>query len=198
MRFPLSGKPKSPTAGAPDGAWEAMTAEDRTIVNRVLANWGKAIAAYEYQLISVDSPFDQFVSAGPGLGRRSPAAAKRGARLFVGKAACIDCHSGPQLTDEQFHNIGVPQTGLAVPTTSLCPTSTDPTRNATASRARAATRGARAKGCGACRPTRASRPGCAPARTATTRATARAPRITATRSMTSRARGGRRACATSR
>ena len=91
----------------------------------MLANWGKAIAAYEYKLISVDSPFDQFVSAGRGFGRRSPAAAKRGARLFVGKAACIDCHSGPQLTDELFHNIGVPQTGLAVPTTSLCPTSTD-------------------------------------------------------------------------
>ena len=125
MRFPLSGKPKSAKAGTPDGAWEAMAPEDRTIINRVIANWGKAIAAYEYQLISVGSPFDQFVSAG----RESVAisgAAKRGARLFVGKAACIDCHSGPQLTDEQFHNVGVPQTGLAVPTMSACPTRDDP------------------------------------------------------------------------
>ena len=124
MRFPLSGKPKPTTAGAPDGIWEAMTADDRAIVNRVLANWGKAIAAYEYQLISVGSPFDQFVSAGRDSDAIS-GAAKRGARLFVGKAACIDCHSGPHLTDEQFHNVGVPQTGLAVPTTSLCPTNTD-------------------------------------------------------------------------
>jgi len=123
-RFPSSGKPKAATVGALDGAWEMMAADDRTTVNRVLVNWGKAIAAYEYQLVSIDSPFDQFVTAGKESTVIS-GAAKRGARLFVGKAACIDCHNGPQLTDEQFHNVGVPQTGVAVPTTSLCPTNAD-------------------------------------------------------------------------
>ena len=28
-------------------------------------------------------------------------------RLFIGKASCIDCHNGPALSDNQFHNIGV-------------------------------------------------------------------------------------------
>ena len=47
-------------------------------------------------------------------------AAKRGARLFVGKASCIDCHNGPMLTDKGFHNIGIPQVGDHVPTLADC------------------------------------------------------------------------------
>jgi cytochrome c peroxidase len=128
-RFPPSGKPKSPVACAPDGIWEAKGSDQMPLVaqmtvNTVLVNWAKAIAAYEYELISVDSPFDQFVRAGKDSNLIS-GAARRGARLFVDKAACIDCHSGPQLTDEDFHNIGVTQIGLGVPTTSLCPDAAD-------------------------------------------------------------------------
>ena len=112
------------------------------MVTRILVNWAKAIAAYEYTLISVDSHFDEFVAAGARLHAIS-AAAKRGARLFVGKAACVDCHAGPQLTDELFHDIGVPQTGWP----SRRPPTVRPTRRmaATASRASAARRGGRTK-----------------------------------------------------
>jgi cytochrome c peroxidase len=122
--FPPNGKPKSPLAGTPDGVWEGMARSDQAIVNRVLANWGKAIAAYEYELVSTESPFDAFVRAGWDSDLIS-GAAKRGARLFVDKAACIDCHSGPMLTDDDFHNIGVAQIGLAVPTTDLCSVAKD-------------------------------------------------------------------------
>jgi cytochrome c peroxidase len=97
-----------------------MSPDDREIVNRMLVNWAKAIAAYEYQLVSRNSPFDHFVQSGRDSTGIS-GAAKRGARLFVGKGSCVDCHSGPLLTDEQFHDIGIPQTGPAVPTTSDCP-----------------------------------------------------------------------------
>ena len=38
-------------------------------------------------------------------------AAKRGALLFYGEAGCAQCHSGNLLTDQQFHNIAVPQIG---------------------------------------------------------------------------------------
>jgi cytochrome c peroxidase len=48
----------------------------------------------------------------------SPAAI-RGARLFVGRAGCLECHSGPMLSDFLFHNIGVPQAGEHVPPTDL-------------------------------------------------------------------------------
>lgn len=34
-------------------------------------------------------------------------AEERGRSLFHGKAGCANCHSGPDLTDDQFHNIGL-------------------------------------------------------------------------------------------
>jgi cytochrome c peroxidase len=122
VRFPASGKPKGP--GKPDGAWE-MPGVDQAAINRILVNWAKAIAAYEYTLISKDSPFDAYVATGPDSDLIS-GAAKRGARLFVGKAGCSDCHAGQQLTDELFHNVGVPQTGQAVPILADCPATADP------------------------------------------------------------------------
>jgi cytochrome c peroxidase len=116
--LPANGKPKQ-------AAFDALPADQKDLATGILVNWAKAIAAYESRLISVGSPFDQFVAEGPQSTRISQAA-KRGARLFVGKGACVDCHSGPQLTDEQFHNIGVPQTGTAVPKLEDCPASADP------------------------------------------------------------------------
>ena len=38
-------------------------------------------------------------------------AAVRGLILFKGKARCIVCHNGTNFTDNQFHNLGVPQVG---------------------------------------------------------------------------------------
>ena len=60
------------------------------------------------------------MAAGPGSGWIS-AQAERGARLFVGKASCIDCHNGPLFSDGLFHDIGVPQRGDHVPTVADCP-----------------------------------------------------------------------------
>jgi cytochrome c peroxidase len=31
-----------------------------------------------------------------------------GMRLFIGKASCVNCHNGPLLTNNEFHNTGVP------------------------------------------------------------------------------------------
>ena len=31
-----------------------------------------------------------------------------GLRLFVGKASCVNCHNGPLLSNNEFHNTGVP------------------------------------------------------------------------------------------
>jgi cytochrome c peroxidase len=35
------------------------------------------------------------------------ASEQRGAKLFVGKAQCVRCHSGPFLSDQQFHGVGL-------------------------------------------------------------------------------------------
>lgn len=105
-RFPPSGKPKS-SSTAPDGPWEMMASADRNIINRIMSNVGKATAAYERLLVSRNSPFDQYIA---GDTSAISASAKRGAKLFIGKAACDACHSGTTFTDQDFHNTGVMQT----------------------------------------------------------------------------------------
>jgi cytochrome c peroxidase len=60
----------------------------------------KAIPEYMKTLTSRNAPFDK--------GEMSESA-QRGFELFKGKAACAQCHSGPRFTDEQPHNIGVPE-----------------------------------------------------------------------------------------
>lgn len=112
-RFPAQGKPKA-NSSAPDGPWEMMTAGDRDIVNAIMANAGKALAAYERLLVSRNAPLDRYLA---GDYAALSSGAKRGLRLFIGKAACIDCHSGPSLTDHDFHNTGVPQIGPNLPRT---------------------------------------------------------------------------------
>ena len=110
-RFPDQGKPKaSPTAA--DGAWEMMAPADRDIINTIMANAGKAIEAYERNLVSRNAPIDKYVQ---GDYSALSSAAKRGLRLFIGKAACVDCHSGPALSDHKFHNTGIPQVGINLP-----------------------------------------------------------------------------------
>jgi cytochrome c peroxidase len=64
----------------------------------------RALASYVRTIVSGDSPFD---GALVGSGRAMPPAARRGMSLFFGQAECWVCHSGPTLTDEQFHNTGI-------------------------------------------------------------------------------------------
>jgi cytochrome c peroxidase len=131
-RFPLQGKPGK-VAGCQPGdatepfgdAWDCMAAADQAAITRVLVNFGKAIAAYEATLVLGASPFDRWVAdLRAGKGDSSTAIsgpAKIGAHLFVGKAGCSDCHGTPFLSDGAFHNVGVGQTGAAVPTEADCP-----------------------------------------------------------------------------
>jgi cytochrome c peroxidase len=116
-RFPASGKPKAAMTD-PDGPWELMTAADRTIVNRIYANYGKAIAAYMRKLVSRNAPFDKFVASATEATAISDSA-KRGFLLFSSKAKCDKCHTGPNFSDDKFHALGVPQTGANVPATDL-------------------------------------------------------------------------------
>lgn len=68
-----------------------------------------AIAAYEIAAFSfADSPWDRYLAG--DLDALSPVA-KKGALLFYGEAGCSNCHSGVLLTDQKYHNIGVPQFG---------------------------------------------------------------------------------------
>jgi cytochrome c peroxidase len=62
--------------------------------------------------VSRNAPFDRYVA---GDTSAIGPAAKRGLKLFVGKAGCVHCHSSPFFSDNSFHSDGVPQEGPHVP-----------------------------------------------------------------------------------
>ena len=65
-------------------------------------------------LLTPNSPFERYVA---GDSTALSEQAKDGLRLFIGKASCLDCHNGPALSDNQFHNIGVPTPAVFPPGT---------------------------------------------------------------------------------
>jgi cytochrome c peroxidase len=95
----------------------------------------QAMATFERTIFAGGSPYDHFERATPFynldmeeetdaelIARYEEAmkgeedhpmteASKRGRELFFGKASCSACHVGPDLSDEQFHNIGIGQQG---------------------------------------------------------------------------------------
>jgi cytochrome c peroxidase len=78
----------------------------------VMVNVGKALAAYQETLASGRTPFDEFRDAVARGDRatadRYPAAAQRGLKIFVGKGNCSVCHFGPNFTNGEFGDIGIP------------------------------------------------------------------------------------------
>lgn len=101
-------------------AWLGLSPALQLKVNTVFANAGKAIAAYERTLAPAPSPFDDFLLAVTDNPAQTEASlsddALAGARLFadVERSRCLQCHSGPMLTNGDFHNVGTG--GMAGPT----------------------------------------------------------------------------------
>jgi len=65
----------------------------------------KAISSFERTIVSTDSEFDRWLK---GAETKMTESAKRGFKLFTGKARCSICHSGFNFSDKGFHNIGLP------------------------------------------------------------------------------------------
>ncbi|MCB1386735.1 MAG: methylamine utilization protein [Nitratireductor sp.] len=106
--------------GEPMEHWNAASPEAQDAINRVYANAGKAIAAYQRTLKPAENRVDRFFEA--RLAGRQPAEEDRlsedeiaGFKLFTGKARCDNCHSGPLYTDHFFHNTGVAISDLEKP-----------------------------------------------------------------------------------
>ena len=107
---PMNASPRSDEVG--QRAWAQLPAGERRVVEQVFVHVGKALEAYQRQLKPGETPVDRYVAAlnagdRLGGGALSPSAV-RGMSLFVGKAKCSMCHSGPLLTDHSFHNLGLP------------------------------------------------------------------------------------------
>ncbi len=67
-------------------------------------NVARAIASFERTIISGNSPWDKFQKGDAGALSDS---AKRGWDIYQKKANCIACHAGFNLTDNNYHNLGV-------------------------------------------------------------------------------------------
>ncbi|ALO47483.1 cytochrome-c peroxidase [Pseudohongiella spirulinae] len=84
----------------------------REQVNMAFANLGKALAAYQRNIMPGPAPFDDYVASlqttdnvvtGVGLDDTEIS----GLRLFISKAQCVNCHNGPLFTNNDFHNTAV-------------------------------------------------------------------------------------------
>jgi cytochrome c peroxidase len=64
----------------------------------------RAVAAFERTLVTPDSRFDHYAM---GDKNALSDAEKRGLIVFIGKAACSECHNGPNFTDNKYHNLGI-------------------------------------------------------------------------------------------
>jgi len=110
-RFPDSG---GPVAYEPYRAnWESMQPVDQAVVTQIYVNLGKALAAYERLILPGPTRFDAYVKAvwqgdAEAADVALTAEERAGLRLFIGPGGCVRCHSGPLLTDGQFHNTGIP------------------------------------------------------------------------------------------
>jgi cytochrome c peroxidase len=110
-RFPEQAGPSSDRNIS--DAWHAMSDADRLQVTRIFVNIGKSMAAYQRLLMPGPGRFDAYVKAlqeknEPAMTEAMSSNEVAGLKLFIGKAMCIRCHSGPLFTDHGFHNIGVP------------------------------------------------------------------------------------------
>jgi cytochrome c peroxidase len=91
--------------------FDGLSAADQDLVSEVIVNVGKALGAYERLLTCGPSRFDQWLH---GKADALTVSEQRGAQLFVGRGQCASCHSGPFLSDQKFHNVGLSPTTVAV------------------------------------------------------------------------------------
>lgn len=80
----------------------------------VMTNVATALTAYMRRLVSLDAPFDHYIV---GNASALSDSARRGFTLFVGKAMCVECHSGSVFSDGKVHVTGVMQAGDHAPLT---------------------------------------------------------------------------------
>lgn len=100
-------------------AYGKLLPYEKKQVDAVFLNVALALSVYQRSLVSLDAPFDQFIARWNGQGsavehlnKDFSKQALDGLKLFLGKAACVRCHNGPMLSDQEFYNVGFPQRSL--------------------------------------------------------------------------------------
>ncbi|WP_342429446.1 cytochrome c peroxidase [Neobacillus sp. FSL H8-0543] len=67
-------------------------------------NIAKALAAFQRQIVVKDTSYDRFLR---GDSEALTNQEIRGLDLYTGKALCVTCHNGPNLSDNNYYNIGL-------------------------------------------------------------------------------------------
>ena len=102
---PMTDMTRFPAAGMPgDASWTGMAATDQDAVNLAYADVGKAIEAHERTLVVKPNALDTYAA---GDTTALTAAQKAGLFAFF-SAGCAQCHWGPRLTDDAFHDVRFP------------------------------------------------------------------------------------------
>ncbi|RVT39775.1 c-type cytochrome [Sphingobium algorifonticola] len=83
--------------------WFAEAFPKAPFVNET--NLAHALASYQRTLISGTTPFDRWLR---GDRNAISVEAQRGFAVFAGPGNCAACHHSANLTDEKFHDIGLP------------------------------------------------------------------------------------------
>jgi cytochrome c peroxidase len=96
-RFPPAGKPG-------DASWDAMAPADQDAVTKAYVSVGKALEAYERTLTVKPNALDAYAA---GDLTALTDAQKDGLHAFF-SGGCAQCHWGPRLTDDAFHNTRFP------------------------------------------------------------------------------------------
>lgn len=81
----------------------------RNVFGTQLPRWPdalRAVAAFQRTLITRNAPFDRYIQ---GDETALTDSARRGLKLFNGKANCIQCHNGALVSDDGYHALGVPE-----------------------------------------------------------------------------------------
>ena len=115
-KLPLQGMPgEDPDLRA---QWESIAPETQHQITEMMANLGKALAAYQRLLENRDAPFDRYVASldSPNANEAILTPSQlRGMEIFFGRGECWECHTGSHFSDGEFHNIGVPPPGGGLP-----------------------------------------------------------------------------------
>lgn len=95
--LPASGKPGDPT-------YDALPSSTKEAITRVYVNTGKAIAAFERTFRVEKNAVDDYIAGDSAALSQDE---KEALQIFA-KVGCLQCHYGPRLTDDAFHNIQFP------------------------------------------------------------------------------------------
>ncbi|WP_245823728.1 cytochrome-c peroxidase [Photobacterium proteolyticum] len=98
--------------------WHQLDKNIQEAINRVFANIGKSLAAYQATLWPVDTRFDRYVDQMMAATEKSSltqaplldAQEVAGLKIFINEQGqCLRCHNGPLLSNGGFHATTIPE-----------------------------------------------------------------------------------------